>query len=320
LPWAAAGGLAFDKSERVVWSYSGFFVEALSAKGGGLAVGDYTGNLTLLDASGRKLWSYWTCGYVWATDRYSDRIAAASSDGYVQALDERGRLLWKRRVGFNVEAIAVSGDLVAVGGWDLDVYVLDLNGGVKWSRETGWVKHLAWYGDYLAVGGYERTFVFRRDGSLVWEFATGKVRSLSWSDDGLLAVGCSDRLAVFGLDGELLWSATVPDWVLTVSWSGELLAAAVAGHGVYVSDKSGRLKFVFRSISENATIPWRVSASWWGDRLVVITDRVYALNREGELLWVNEFVSANTLAPGDELVALGSGRGVSVLDSDGELE
>jgi WD40 repeat protein len=320
----SGGVLAFDKSGRTVWSYEGYFVEALSARGGSLAVGDYTGNLTLLDASGRRLWSYWTCGYVWAIDWYGDRIAAASSDGYVQVLDGEGGLSWRRKVGFNVEAVAV-GELVAAGGWDLSTYVFNLNGSLKWSRETGWVKHLAWHGDYLAVGGYERTFVLRSDGSLVWEFDTGKVRSLSWSDDGLLAVGCTDRfgvnrLAVFGLDGQLLWSAVVPDWVLSVSWSGDLLAAAVAGHWVYVSDRSGRLKFAFKSIYENATIPWRVAASWWGDRLVVVTDRVYMLDRDGELLWVNEFASADTLAPGGDFVALGSSRGVSVLDIDGELE
>lgn len=314
------GVTAFDKSGRETWSYGCSFVEALSAMGGSLAVGDYAGNLTLLDANGKLLWSYWTCGYVWAIDWYGDRVAAASSDGYVQVLDAKGRLLWKHKVGFNVEAVAVNGDLVAVGGWDLNVYVFDLNGSLKWSRETGWVSHLAWYGDYLAVGGYEKTFVFRSDGNLMWEFNTGKVRSLSWSDDGLLAVGCTNILAVFELDGKLLWSALVPDWVLSVSWSGELLAAAVAGQGVYVSNRSGALKFVFKSVFENATIPWRVSASWWGDRLVVVTDRVYAIDREGELLWVNEFVPADTLAPGGDFVALGSGRGVGVVDGDGELE
>jgi len=319
------GILTFDKSGRIIWSYKGGFVEALSARGESLAIGDHIGNLTLTDVSGKSLWSYWTCGYVWSIDRYGNKIAATSSDGYVQVLDEEGKLLWKRRLGFNVEAVAINGNLIAVGGWDLNVTVLDLNGNLKWSRETGWVRHLAWHGDYLAVGGYEKTFVFRKDGSLVWEFDTGKVYSLSWSDDGLLAVGCTDkfgfnRLAVFGLDGKLLWNVIVPDWVLSISWSKELLAAAVAQHGIYVFDRNGMLKFVFISAFKDAKIPWRVSASWWGDNLIVVTDYVYALNREGKLLWINKFVSADIVVPGGDFIALGSGRGVSVLDGDGELE
>lgn len=319
------GVLAFDKNGRLVWSYKGSFVEALSARGGSLAVGDYTGNLTLLDAGGRVLWNYSAYGYVWSIDWYGEKIAAASSDGYVQVLDGEGRLLWKRRVGFNVEAVAVSGDLIAIGGRDMYTYVLDFNGSLKWSRKTGWVHHLAWHGDYLAVGGYHYTFVFHRNGTLMWWFKTGKVRSLSWSDDGLLGIGCTDeygvnRLAVFTLGGELLWSAVLPNWVTGISWSGDLLAAAVPGHGIFVSDRSGRLRFVFRSVFENATAPWRVSATWWGDRLIVITDHVYALDRDGKVLWVNELVPADMLAPGGEFVAVGSGRGVAVLDIDGELE
>ena len=319
------GVLAFDNNGRIVWSYSSKFVEALSPRGENLAVGDYSGTLTLLDVNGKPLWSYWTCGYMWSIDWYGNKIATGSSDGYVQVLDEGGRLLWKRRLSFNIEAVAINGNLVAVGGWDLNVTVLDLNGNLKWSRETGWVTRLAWHGDYLAVGGYDKTFVFRQDGNLVWEFDTGKVRSLSWSDDGLLAVGCTDksgvsRLAVFGLDGKLLWNVIFPDWILSISWSRELLAAAVAKHGVCVFNKNGELKFTFISTFKDAKIPWRIYASWLGDRLIVVTDHVYALDREGKLLWLNEFVSADIIASKGNFVALGSGKGVSVLDDYGELE
>lgn len=290
-----------------------------------LAADSSSGNLTLLDARGRPIWSYRACGYLWGLASYGGLIAAASSDGYLQVLDGSGNLVWRRRVGFWVEAVSLSGNLVAVGGWDLNTTVLDLDGNVKWSRETGWVRHLAWHGELLAVGGYEELSVFDKDGNLLWGFKTGKVRALSWSSDGLLAVGTSDRFGVFSGNGSLLWSFGTPNWVISVSWSGELLAVAVAGSGVYVFDKTGSLRWGFGSLNRgNSTVPWWVAASWWGDMLLVFTDRLYALDRNGSVLWARdigaEYLGMKVIAPGGELAALGSGSGVYVLDRDGEVE
>lgn len=317
------GAVVYSETGDVVWEYEtgGYLVEALLPYGAELlAVGSQSGNLTLLDARGRLVWSYWTCGYVWSLASYGGLIAAASSDGYVQTLDGGGALLWRRRVGYRVEAVSLSGNLVAVGGWDLNTIVLDLDGNPRWSRETGWVKHLAWHGELLAVGGYEQLFVFDKDGDLLWSFRTGKVLSLSWSSDGLLAVGTRDRFGVFDRNGSLLWHYGTSDWVLSVSWSGELLAVAVAGEGVYVLDRTGDLRWAFRSIGREASdVPWRVAASWWGDTLVASTDHLYALDRNGSVLWVKD-LPTGLIAPGREFVAVGGGSRVYVLDRDGEVE
>ncbi|MBS7660088.1 thermopsin family protease, partial [Candidatus Bathyarchaeota archaeon] len=314
--------IAFDKDGEAVWTYDTkeYFVEMLSTYKEFLAIGSQSGNLTLLDSQGRPVWGYWTCGYIWAFSGYEDLIAIASSDGYVHALDEDGNLLWKRKIGFLVQATSVHDGLIAAGGWELNIFVLDAAGNIKWSKETGWVSHLAWYEDLLAVGGYERLLVFNKDGDLKWSFETGKVRSLSWSNDGLLAIGASDRFGVFSKDGTLLWSHTSPDWVISLSWHEGLLAVGIAGNGVFLFDKNGNLKWFFKSIKKDATIPWRVSASWWNDILIVVTDATYAFDGDGNLLWAKDQIYGPLIAPGKDFVAFGGGRGVYVLDEDGEIE
>ncbi|MEM2213634.1 MAG: thermopsin family protease [Candidatus Nezhaarchaeales archaeon] len=315
------GVVVLDERGEVAWKYElEYCVQAISSYGDFLlGVGLDSGNFTLLDSRGNMLWSYWTCGYVWAIKFYSDKIAIASSDGYVHVLDGSGTLLWKRKLGFHVEAVALHRGLVAVGGWDSNVFVLDLEGNVKWSSETGWVAHLAWYEDLLAVGGYSDLYVFDEEGSLKWSFSLGKVRSLSWSSSGLLAVGLSNGLCVFTKDGTLLWGYRVPDWVISLSWSGPLLAVGVAGEGVFVFDEHGGLKWFFKSTERNATIPWRVSASWWRDALIVVTDKTYALDKQGDVLWSRE-IYGTVIAPGKDFVAFGGAMGIYVLDEDGELE
>lgn len=314
--------MVLDEGGNIVWRYGtgGYFIEALFSYNEFLAVGSQNGNLTLFDPHGKPLWSYWTCGYIWAIDGHGDLIAAASSDGLVHVVDKFGNLLWRSKIGFHIEAVSLHDDLVAIGGWDLNMVVLDLYGNIKWSSNTGWVSHLAWYEDLLAVGSYERLLIFDKEGNLKWNFESGKVRSLSWSDDGLLAVGVSDRFGVFTKDGTLLWSYTTPDWVLSLSWSDGLLAVGIAGNGIFVFDKDGNLKWFFKSIRKNTTIPWRVSASWWNDILIVVTDATYALDRSGNLVWVRDEIYGTVISPGRDFVAFGGGRGVYVVDEDGEIE
>ncbi|MEM2179904.1 MAG: thermopsin family protease [Nitrososphaeria archaeon] len=318
------GVIVFDGSGNIVWKYDtgGYFVEALSAYNERLLVGSQSGNLTMVDLSGKPIWSYWTCGYILAISYHNSLIASASSDGYIQVLDVEGNLRWKNKIGFRVDAVSLSSEgLIAAGGWDLNLTVMDLNGNLKWSAETGWVKHLAWHENLLAVGGYDSLFVFDKDGHMKWRFETGKIRSLSWSKDGLLAVGCSDRFGVFSCDGSILWGYMTPDWVLSVSWSNDLLAVAIAGTGVFVFDKGGHLRWSFKSVmGENATIPWAIAASWWNNLLLVASDYLYMLDETGELVWVNHHVRGSIIVPGRNFVAVGGGGGVYVLDVDGELE
>jgi WD40 repeat protein len=222
---------------------------AISDDGHYVAVGSRDGTVSLVDQSGKLLWAYNNMkanGLLGSPDYGGDKwasVALSSDGGYVAAgiwdneegaespkiifFDRAGNLLWTYNAR-NVADVAITpdGKKVAVVA-DNKAILLNNDGSVVWEYSdlnsgdsvsiSGDGSQVAWTGDANSAR------VLDADGSLVWEKNLGSgigggaghvYGDLSADGMAFLVVqsGAPDAdAALFGNEGNLLWSHTEPD-------------------------------------------------------------------------------------------------------------
>ena len=204
-------------------------------------------------------------------------------------------LVWEYKANHVIKKVSISPDgnyILAVGDnydvWRNDVlYLLAINGSLIWKKDSAtlfgerdWIHEVSACenASYIVVGSEGKTFLFRKDGSLVWE------------KEGLKGM---NRVAISN-DGEYIAVGTYP---IGIGW-------------VYLFNKQGKQLWNFTTVGDVTSI----SISRKGNFIVVGDDKgyVYLLDKNGTLLWDKKIVEVNCDAIYVSISADGKNIGVGM--------
>lgn len=217
-----------------------------------------------LKEDGRSAWRFRTSGPVYSLAALDgDRAAIGDDTGTVTLLNASGQRLWQSRLGSRVTALhgGWQGDLLA-GGWDNRLHLLDGETGAPlWQAELGGpLSSMDVLPDLVVAATLgNQVLAFSTSGTQVWHFdaptpVTG-LEVMGTGDNARLLLGTQDgRLLALDLEGTVRWQLDLglggPVWHIA-DLAGDLAPEIVAGMG-------GSEPFV-AMISANGNPLWRVA-------------------------------------------------------------
>lgn len=208
------------------WTFSGgkgFYMGQAAVEDGIVYAPSNDGNLYVLDADGRLMWSFQTGHYIWAQPQIgAEAVFIGSMDHFVYALNKNGQALWSYEMKGAVVGspqLSEDGSKLFVSSIAGEMVALDTQTGqLQWAfdsdgdLESIWGKPLVMDGVLYFADSTGQLFALDvEDGTPIWhtEFAGSVVGGVTAIQDGLTLATSEGLLKAFNLDGSPKWEATL---------------------------------------------------------------------------------------------------------------
>lgn len=200
-----------------------------------------------------------------------------------------GKEIWRFKTGdIIISKPCIVDDMIFFGSFDENLYALDLNGKLKWkfpakSKISCAIKHAEGRLFFGTEGGI--FFCLSAGGELLWSFSTrDSIVEGAAIGDNIIVFGSWDR-NVYALDsnGRLLWKfSTGAEVNVEPAIDGDVVYVGSADKNLYALElETGRMLWSFK-------VDGGVRGVTASGNIILFTgytEQLYALNKDGELLW-----------------------------------